>query len=125
MKKAFFSVLILIPALTWAKPNAADYAIAVHVQSSQLVNACYVILGHVTCDTRQHLNAVIDGRKYELNCNGDFDVLLRTGDYKARLLPDEPRAGDYQPGNYEYRKQYEFLFPDGKTRKYQVVGESE
>jgi hypothetical protein len=51
--------------------------------------------------------------------------LLRIGDYKAKLLPEEQRDGDIPLGSYEYRRRYEFLFPDGRTRKYTVVGESE
>ena len=111
--------------LSWAKPKPADYTITVHVQSSRVFNMCHDILGHPTCDTKQHLSVVIEGKKYELDSNGYFDVLLRTGDYKAKLLPDEQRDGDIPLGEYEYRRKYEFLFPDGKTRKYTVVGETE
>ena len=125
MNKALFAFLLLMPVLSWAKPKPADYTIAVHVQSSHVFSYCYDILGHPTCETNQHLIAVIDGKKYELDSNGYYDVLLRTGDYKAKLLPDEQRDGDIPLGDYEYRRKYEFLFPDGKTRKYTVVGESE
>ncbi len=125
MKRALFVFLLLMPVLSWAKPKPTDYAITVHVQSSHVVSMCNDILGHPNCEKKQHLSALIDGKKYELDSNGDLDVMLRTGDYKAKLLPDEQRIGDIPLGDYEYRRRYEFLFPDGKTRKYTVVGESE
>jgi hypothetical protein len=125
VNKALFAIVVLMPVLSWAKPKPADYAITVHVQSSHVVSWCNDILGHANCDTKQHLSVIIDGKKYELDSYGDYDSMLRTGDYKAKLLPDEQRVGDIPLGTYEYRRKYEFLFPDGKTRKYSVVGESE
>ena len=45
--------------------------------------------------------------------------LLVLGDYKAKLVKDEHRT------TYDSYQVYEFLFPDGKTRKFQVVGQIE
>jgi hypothetical protein len=69
---------------------------------------------------------VIDGKKYEMNSNDYVGAALLTGDYKAKLLRDEspPDAAD-PSAHYEYHQRYEFLFPDGKTRMYLVVGGSE
>ncbi len=125
MNRALFACLLLMPMHSWAKTNPADYAITVHVQSSHVVSMCNDILGHPNCEKKQHLSAIVDGKKYELDSYGDYDVLLRIGDYKAKLLPEEQRDGDIPLGSYEYRRRYEFLFPDGRTRKYTVVGESE
>lgn len=124
MKKAIFAILLMVPVLAWAKPKPADYTLTVHVQSSRMVLACDMFLDHVGCGKSLHLNVVIDGKKYELDA-GDYDYLLRLGDYKAKLLPDDSSDGENPPAAYEYRRKYEFLFPDGKTRKFSVVGESE
>ena len=125
MKKALFAILFMLPALAWAKPKPADYTLTVHVQSSRLVQECSDWgLGRTACGRSLYLNVVIDGKKYELYGGGD-DYLLRLGDYKAKLLPDDSSTSDNPPPAYEYRPSYEFLFPDGKTRKFSVVSESE
>ncbi|MGB9409000.1 MAG: hypothetical protein WCA89_15805 [Terracidiphilus sp.] len=135
MKKVLLAILFLAPTLAWAaKPKPADYTIAVHVQSSQLAAVCHDSWGMSNpgglgkaahCGTKQHLKAVIDGKKYELDSKDELIGLLLTGDYKARMLPDDPQDQDNPIGAYEIHSTYEFLFPDGKTRKYLVVGESE
>lgn len=124
MKKAFFPILLMVPVLAWPKPKPADYALTVQVQSSRLVLECDKGLGGLACGRSLYLNVVIDGKKYELDAGG-YDYLLRVGDYKAKLLPDDSSASDNPPAAYEYRRNYEFLFPDGKTRKFSVVGESQ
>ena len=53
------------------------------------------------------------------------EYLLRLGDYKAKLLPDDSSISPNPPADYEYQRKYEFLLPDGKTRKFLVMGESE
>jgi hypothetical protein len=50
---------------------------------------------------------------------GAHVALLRTGNYKARMLKDDTKRG------YEYNRTYELLFSDGGTRKYRVTGEQE
>lgn len=123
MKNTLIAILIMVPVLAWAKPKPADYVLTVHVKSSHLILECDSVLGYIDCSRTLHLNVVIDGRMYELA--GYSDYLLRLGDYKAKLLPDDSPASDNPPSAYEYREKYKFLFPDGKTRKYSVVGESE
>jgi len=44
---------------------------------------------------------------------------LALGDYKAKLVRDEHKT------SYESAQVYEFLFPDKKTRRFEVVGQSE
>ena len=112
------------------KPNPADYAIVVHVRASSLVAMCHESLGHVRCGMKQRLNVVINGKKFELSsaANGkifefdtieDSELVLRIGDYKAKELEYAP------PEASQYHQAYEFLLPDGITRRYAVVGESE
>ena len=114
MKKLLLALLILAPAISPAEtgPNPADYTVAVHVQSSR--SDC--TRGGCT----QRLTAVIEGKKYRLEAYSQFAFkLLRTGDYKAKIVKDS------KPVPYEYSRDYEFLFSDGRTRKYSVVGETE
>ena len=47
------------------------------------------------------------------------DDLLRIGDYKAKIIKDGT------PGSFEYQRIYEFLMPNGGTRQYKVVAETE
>jgi hypothetical protein len=101
------------------QPNAADYTIAVHVSSSSLVQNCTDVTGGSSvCSIEQRLLVTIGGKKYELE-NSRATALLRTGDYKAKIVKDETKT------NYEYLRTYEFLFSDGKTGTYAVMGEME
>jgi hypothetical protein len=123
VKKIFLAILLLAPALAWAKskpaPNPADYTITVHVQSSQSVGPQVQLTAH-SWGWVQQLTVTIDGKKYELREGNTARAdLLRVGDYKAKIATDEAAHP------YEYHRVYEFLFADGQTRQYVVVGESE
>jgi len=116
MRNALFVILLLAPALAWAAkpgPSPADYPITVHVQSSRLINT----FSGKDAPMFQHLTVLIDGKKYELEAGGGS--LLRVGDYKAKVEKDNTQR------TYEYERIYEFLFGDGSTRRYWVVGEEE
>ena len=116
MRKVLLAILLLSPVLAGAeKPalNPSDYAIVVHVQSSRLVDICNA----GTCVWVQKLAVVIDGKKYEIRDPAARVDLLRTGDYKAKMLKEETTRP------YEYQRTYQFMFVDGKTRRYEVVGE--
>jgi len=122
MKNLLLAFLFLIPSLAVAekaKPNPADYTVAVHVQSSRLVLFCGDVTGGSSvCNWQQHLNVIIDGKKLEIQ-PGSTKNLLRVGDYKAKIVKDDT------PNPYEYQRVYEILFPDGQTRQYLVVAETE
>ena len=110
MKKLVFAVLLfaVIP-LAWADHNPAEYTTTVHVVASRLVNhqAYY-----------HELSTVIDGKKVELQATSPCYGLLKQGDYKAKLLNEGHKS------EYESWQVYEFLFPDGKTRRYVVMEET-
>ena len=120
LKKLLLLTMLLLPAVPMAgekkqpPPNPADYPLTLHVYSSHMADLCAP-----GCICVQHLNIVMGKLKYELSDTISRSDLLRVGDYKARILKDETDR------SYEYQRKYEFLLPDGATREYLVVAESE
>jgi hypothetical protein len=111
VKKIVLALLLLssVLALAAADPNPAEYAVNVHVSSSNIdIERGYQIL-----------KVVIDGKKYELGSELRIGELLAVGDYKAKLVRDEHKTP------YDSHQVYEFLFPDKKTRQFLVVGQTE
>jgi hypothetical protein len=106
MKRAALFVLLLLASLAPAAPAPDEYSINVHVTSS------YTLAGE------QGLDVVIHAKKYQLS-GVPRGGLLALGDYKAKLVKDEHQTA------YESHQEYEFLFPDNKTRQFEVVGQSE
>jgi hypothetical protein len=126
MKKSLFMLLVVVlmaASTCWAeKPaaNPAEYTVAIHVQSSRLTPACSdVTNGNSYCRWMQHLTALINGKKCELDSIIVPPDLLRVGDYKAKMLKEETKHP------YEYLRTYELLFSDGTVRDYYVSNESE
>ncbi|MGA8270369.1 MAG: hypothetical protein WB919_02345 [Candidatus Sulfotelmatobacter sp.] len=107
--KTITLAILLFSALAWAggDPKPAEYTINVHVSSSSM-----------DPNGTQELEVVIHGKKYELRSELSIGRVLALGDYKAKLA-----SGEHQTG-YESLQVYEFLLPD-KTRRYQVVGQTE
>jgi hypothetical protein len=99
--------MLSVYAFAGTAPNPADYTISVHVTRTRSVGL----------DGR--LNIVIDGKKYELQAGAVPQGVLALGDYKAKVVRDEHKESYYSI------REYEFLFPDNKTRRFTVVGETE
>ena len=122
MKKAVLFVLLLFGTLASAAPAPNEYPINVHVDSSYWRMAASLLSGPQPV---QRLAVIINGKKYELEApatraNPHAAVtLLALGDYKAKLVQDVHKT------TYESFQAYEFLFPDKKTRKFFVVGQTE
>jgi len=109
-------LILLLSALGWAQSSADEYPINVHVTASQWV----IIPSGIGPLVAQKISVVIAGKKYELEADAKGKVtLLALGDYKARLIDDVHKDA------YEFSQTYEFQFPDKKTRKFIVVGQSE
>lgn len=126
MKKVVVAILLLLPVFACGekpKPNPADYTITVHVTACHLIDRC----GVGGCMEVQHLDVVIDSKKYELEGYGPrpaYFWVLETGDYKARIAEDaKPKPGLGTAS--EYRRKYTLMFPDGTTRGYDVMGQEE
>ncbi|HZC25213.1 MAG TPA: hypothetical protein VE866_17900 [Candidatus Binatia bacterium] len=107
------ALLFSSPAWSAPPPKDAQYNINVHVTASRSV------LHSERSPRYQRLKVTIDGKNYELESVLGVSGLLGLGDYKARLEVDDHK-NDYD--SYEI---YEFRFPNGKTREYQVVGQTE
>jgi hypothetical protein len=112
MKKLAAIVVMLCSVLVWGgvAPNPADYNINVHVSSAR-VNGRGLI----------RLKVILDGKKCELEGLDAESSLLAPGDYKAKTLPVKVK----DVHTYDVYGTYEFLFPDGKTRRYGLVGITE
>jgi hypothetical protein len=110
VKKIALAVLLFFFPHAWAggRPASDEYTINVHVSSSNV--------GPIG---RQDLSVVIDGKKYELLSEPVTDTILALGDYKAKLVKDEHETV------YDSTRAYEFLFVDKKTRKFDVIGQTE
>lgn len=67
----------------------------------------------------EKLDAVISGKKYELEADAKGVWLMPLGDYKAKRVKNARNPAG------ETSQTYEFLLPNGQTRKFIVVGESE
>ena len=119
MKKAIFAALLFAPVFGWAAPSSSEYSVSVQVQSSRLILRCEPAGFAPYCQHMQYFTAIIDGKKLELDSTQTTNSLLRVGTYMAKVVHADP------PNAYETHLEYEFLFPDGKTRKYLVVGEDE
>jgi hypothetical protein len=110
MHKLTLAILLLLSTFAFATdPNPADYTITVHVSATRIFSGSLA----------QDLDVLINGTKYELSSELSLNQLLALGDYKAKLVKDEHRNA------YDSYQVYEFLFPDGKTRKFSVVGKIE
>lgn len=110
MKKIALAVLLFFSAHAWAggDPAPGEYTINIHVSSSSIATG-----------GRQDLSVVIDGKKYELLCECATGTILGLGDYKAKLVKDEHKT------TYDSIRVYEFLFADKKTRRFEVIGQTE
>jgi hypothetical protein len=95
--------------LAWAgaEPNPADYTINVNVSSSRFRPGALV-----------RLKVLIDGKEYELQALEGEDSLPAIGDYKAKTLPVKVKDSH----TYDVYGIYEFIFPDLKTRRYNLIG---
>jgi len=95
-------VLLLSGTFTLAAQTPADYPVNIHVTSS------YYYLGKL------RLEATIDGKKYVLE-SSYTGYLLTPGDFNAKLVKDKHNS------SYEFSQKYRVLFPDHKTRDFDVM----
>jgi hypothetical protein len=106
------------------KNDPGQFPLAVHISASAYIPSLDYSSRAVLWN--EVVTATIDGRHYQLFgptsdphieacCNG----LINPGDYRAKLTKDEHAT------SYESRQTFEILFPDGSTRPFQVIAQSE
>jgi len=98
-----------------SKPDPSQYTLTVHVSAAEYAPHDEV--------SNQILTVTIGGKHYRLwggtvSSKNKF-ALINPGDYPARLTLDQHKT------SYESQQRYEFLFPDGTTRGFDVVAQSE
>ncbi len=116
VKKILLAVLLLSSVCFAANNKNDKFNLNIHVTSSTLT------FNGSTCTNQ--LNIVVDGTNYQLvgGCDHQEDVHygpLKPGDYKARLTTDDHSR------SYLTVQTYEILYPDNRTRKFEVIGNSE
>lgn len=100
--------------------KSADYAVKLHISASRIGYDCGVTSGNSSCKSVQQITAVVDGAKYELESETFFPKgIVALGDYQAKLVSDE------QKPTQEFNRTYDLMFPDGSTRKFRVIGQTE
>lgn len=111
--------LVVAPMLALAADSKADpsqYPVTVHVSAAASASPSNYAV--------EILTVTIDGKHYQLAgtgfsgkicCSGLIDI----GDYHAKLTKNQRKTG------YESMQQYEILFPDGSTRRFDVIAQSE
>ncbi len=113
MSKTVLLLLLLASSCCWAapKPDPAQYNVNVHVSGTLTIEYENTM--------QQQMQATIEGKKYVLHGGSGVIWVLKVGDYHAKVVKDETRNG------VEYMRSYELLFPNGETRRYDVMGEEE
>lgn len=100
------------------KDDPSQFPLTIHISAS-----AYSHGSDFANNTVEVLTATIDGKHYQLQgltynkhcCDG----LIDPGDYHARLSKDQHKT------NYESIQEFEILFPDGTTRRFGVIAQSE
>jgi hypothetical protein len=124
-----FSCLVLVGP-QWslgaeAKNDPSQFPLSMHISASTYAPE-YGSSLKTFDDLDQIVTSTIDGKHYELlgptssakafmHGNG----LINPGDYHARLSKNEHKTA------YESLQEFEILFPDGTTRRFSVIEQSE
>ena len=106
-----------------AKNDPTQFPLAVHISSSSYAPSYDITL---FSQIQEIVSATINGKHYRLigptSSSRAFvrgNGLINPGDYHAKLSLNEHKTA------YESRQQFEILFPDGTTRRFGVIAQSE
>ncbi|MGH9587552.1 MAG: hypothetical protein ACRD3F_11410 [Acidobacteriaceae bacterium] len=122
MRNLVIAAVLMCPVAVWSQQNSDPaYPITVHVVSSRIMTEQQTS-GRDTPVER--LEVLIKGKKYALQGYAPKVTITRygviaPGDYAAAL------TDDHSKGTYLYHQEYKIKFPDGKTAKFKLIGESE
>jgi hypothetical protein len=126
MKSLASAVLLSCLALACAsrapaaenKPDPSQYALPVHVSASEYAaasNGLSEILTVTVAGKHYQLQGPTSSARIFAHGNG----LINPGDYHAKLTQDDHKT------SYESLQEFEILLPDGTTRRFIVVAQSE
>ena len=110
-----------------AKSDPSQFPLVVHILASAYLPVAININPPIIPQV-EIVTAAINGKHYQLQCDSGSSTriglvhahgLLNLGDYPAKLLIDEHKT------SYESYQQFEVLLPDGSTRRFVVVAQSE
>lgn len=119
LKLALCLLTFAVPSLAFGQAKAG-YTIPVHVLESHIGLSCNTTKGTSSCKSTQVLTAQVEGKKFELESETFFSKgLVALGDYQAKL-------GDHkEKPTGEFTRSYDLMFPDGSTRTFNVIGQTE
>ena len=107
-----------------AKPDPSQYTLAVHISGSAY-DPFSIDRTSAANMPSEIVTVTLNGKHYQLlgptysahtKC---CDGLINPGDYHARWSTDEHKT------SYESLQELEILFPDGATRRFSVIAQSE
>jgi hypothetical protein len=108
-----------------AKNDPGQFPLAVHISASTYATENDSRLGAIDQLT-EIVTATIDGKHYQLSGPTSSakafmhgNGLINPGDYHAKLVKDDHKT------SYESQQTFEILFPDGTTRSFFVIAQSE
>ena len=98
------------------KIDPSQYTVIVHVVASEYPLPLDV--------SNEILTVTIDGKHYKMIGGTMFHGLITPGDYHTKLTRPV-LANDEHKTAYESAHSFEFLFPDGTTRRFDMIAQSE
>ncbi len=121
-RRVLCTSLLILAIDSYAQTSGKVPSTKADVVETKVVHPCYQTGNSVSCLTALDIKAVIDGRTFWLEAaKPKYDLkdgLLELGTYKVRLLDDE------HPIDSKFKRSYTFIYPNGKTEDYFVIGES-
>ena len=119
MKLSLFLLMFVAPSFAFSQ-GKGDYTIPVHVSESHIGLSCNTTKGTSSCKSTQVLTAQVEGNKYQLESETFFSKgLVALGDYYAKLSDHKEKS------TKEFTRSYDLMFPDGSTRTFNVIGQTE
>ena len=120
-----FNAAVISSRAAEGKPDPSQYPLVMHVSASRY--RVQLIGGTLYPDSRgELLTATVGNKHYQLDSSASSakafrhdNGLIDPGDYRAKLTQDEHKT------SYESLQQFEILFPDGATCRFDVIGQSE
>lgn len=103
-----------------AKPNSSDYNLSVHVSGARYSpNSDAHLIDQILTITVAAKHYEVEGGTSSAKVYVHGNGLLDPGDYPAKLVTDTRKTP------FESIEEFEFLLPDGTTRRFGVIAQWE